>query len=536
MENKNNEYGYNGSSSSTHTDSFLEQEKRMEQSSVNNYYDVQPTNERQGSHSDLNSTEAEQSRYTSKSSQPGAYGFEMRQERESQSDTYNNSSYYDSARIGQAGMGSQHTENNHFQANQNQQPHIKIEKKKPRKNGFGIKMAKCAALALTFGLVGGGVFYGMGTAINNYSDEPTTQQQESIPVNTNESSKDIKPVTISGNTTVTNNVSQVVKKAMPSIVSITNLVKVPYNDFFSGEQVAEQPSAGSGIIVGKTDEVLYIATNNHVVAGDGSSITVNFIDDKQVAAEIKGTDPSTDLAVLSVPIKDIDKTTLDAIQVATLGNSDNLQVGEGAIAIGNALGYGQSVTTGIVSALDREVTVVDENTGQGTTNNLVQTDAAINPGNSGGALLNLNGEVIGINSVKYMEAGVEGMGYAIPIARAEPIINDLITREKVSESETAFLGISGLDMTKDIAAQYQIPEGVYIMKVTPGSAAETAGLLEGDVIVKFDGRKIGTQNELSERLTYYAAGTEVELTIMTLGDNKEYSEKTIKVTLGKRNP
>lgn len=285
--------------------------------------------------------------------------------------------------------------------------------------------------------------------------------------------------------------------------------------------------------MGQTDDEIYIATNNHVVA-NSNQLTVNFIDDQQVTAEIKGTDASTDLAVLAVKVKDIPSDTMKKIKVATVGNSDDIKVGQSVVAIGNALGYGQSVTTGVISAVDREVTVQDETTGASITNDLLQTDAAINPGNSGGALLNMNGEVVGINSVKYSDTQVEGMGYSIPISAAEPIINDLITREVVDESNSAFLGVAGQDVTVEVSQSFGMPEGLYITMVTENSAAAQAGIKNGDVITEFDGRKIKSMDSLQEIMQYYAAGSEVEVTLQ-INENGEWKEQKVTVTLGRKN-
>jgi serine protease Do len=408
------------------------------------------------------------------------------------------------------------------------EPQKKKREKKPRKKGFGVTMAKCVALALVFGLVGGTVSYGTGFAVKKITGESS----QTAAVQATGTDNNVKVTTTSSTkTTVVSDVSGVVDDVMPSIVSITNTTVQQYNTFW-GTLSQETPSAGSGIIVAQDDENLYIATNNHVVA-DSTDLTVCFVDDTTVAAEIKGTDASYDLAVVSVNISDIPADTLSAIKVATLGDSDSLKVGEPAIAIGNAMGYGQSVTTGVISALDREVSVED-NDGNVVTNNLVQTDAAINPGNSGGALLNINGEVIGINSVKYSDTDVEGMGFAIPISTAEPIINDLITREVVSESDSAYLGIQGVDVTDEVASSYNMPKGIYVNQVVSGSAAEQAGIQKGDIITSFDGREVDTMENLADRMQYYAAGTTVEITLQS-ADNGTYVERTISVTLGKKN-
>ena len=291
-------------------------------------------------------------------------------------------------------------------------------------------------------------------------------------------------------------------------------------------------SAGSGIIISQTKDEIYIATNNHVIA-NANQLTVNFADNQSVVAQVKGTDPSTDLAVISVAIKDIPAETMEKIKVATLGNSDDVRVGQGAVAIGNALGYGQSVTTGVVSALNREVTVEDER-GGAITNSLLQTSAAINPGNSGGPLVNMKGEVIGINSVKYNDTQVEGMGFAIPISTAEPIINDLITREIVDESNSSHLGVNGQDVTEGMSNSFGIPEGLYITYVEENSAAEQAGIRKGDVMTEFDGRKVRSRDGLEEILRYYAAGTEVTIKIQA-NRNGEWQEQELTAVLGKKN-
>lgn len=408
--------------------------------------------------------------------------------------------------------------------------------KKP--HGFGMTMAKCAALALVFGLVSGTVFYGTGLAFEHTSG---SKQNAKLETATGGSGKSDGTTTSSGSLSATNvstattvtDVSDIVENVMPSIVSITNMGQEEMGrDFFGRSYVQDTESAGSGIIIGQTEDEIYIATNNHVVA-NSTQLTVNFIDDQTVTAEIKGTDASTDLAVISVAVKDIPSETMEKIKVATLGNSDNIKVGESVVAIGNALGYGQSVTTGVISAVDREVTVQDENTGASITNDLIQTDAAINPGNSGGALLNMNGEVIGINSVKYSDTQVEGMGYSIPISAAEPIINDLITREVVDESNSAYLGVAGQDVTEELAQNFGMPEGLYVTLVKENSAAAQAGIKKGDVITAFDGREVKSMDGLQDIMQYYAAGTEVEVTIQT-NQNGEWQEQKVSVTLGKK--
>lgn len=415
-----------------------------------------------------------------------------------------------------------------------QKPPKKEKKKREKKpGGFGVKIAKCAALALVFGLVSGVVFEGVhyvsGELLGSSSDSSDTSGS----VLTQNDGDDSVRTTATSSTYVAMDVSDIVEEAMPAIVAITNVSQTEYQSFWGGRpQTYESTSCGSGIIVGQDDDNLYIATNNHVVEG-ATSLTVTFDDNSTVSAEVKGTDPSTDLAVVKVDRSSVEEETMNHIKVATLGNSDNLRVGEASIAIGNALGYGQSVTTGCISALDREVVVADSQSSTNYTAELIQTDAAINPGNSGGALLNAVGEVIGINSVKYSDTDVEGIGYAIPISTAAPIIEDLITKEKVDQSESAYLGIAGVDVTSDVSQTYNMPAGVYVAQVTEGSAAEKAGILKGDIITTFDGKEIGSMEELSNRLQYYKAGTTVDVTVQR-ADGGEYVEQVISVTLGKK--
>ena len=287
---------------------------------------------------------------------------------------------------------------------------------------------------------------------------------------------------------------------------------------------SEATASGSGIIISEDG---YIVTNNHVVEGS-IELKVTFADKETVKATVKGNDPGTDLAVITVKLSDMKKSTMEAIKVAVIGDSDKCKVGESVIAIGNALGYGQSVTTGVVSAMDRSVTV------ENISNTLMQTDAAINPGNSGGALLNSKGEVIGINSAKYSDTEVEGIGYAIPISDAQPIIEAIITRETVEESEKGYLGIYGSDITEDFSSVYNMPVGVYISELVRGGAAEKAGLVEGDIITSIEGFEVKTMTELQSQLQYYKAGKEVEIKAQVKEGGK-YVEKTFKVKLQKNN-
>ena len=315
---------------------------------------------------------------------------------------------------------------------------------------------------------------------------------------------------------------------MPSIVSITNMSIEEVQNFFGGVQEQQSESAGSGIIIGQNDSELLIVTNNHVVEGN-DTLTVTFIDEESVEANVKGTDANKDLAVVAVKLDDIPDSTMDKIAVATMGDSTEIQVGEPAIAIGNALGYGQSVTTGIISATERTMDGYD-----GT---LLQTDAAINPGNSGGALLNANGEVIGINTAKVAADSVEGMGYAIPISDASETITSLMNQEtktRVSEDEQGYIGIrSEADVTSDLAEMYNMPTGVYVSEVIDGGAAQKAGIERGSIITAINGTSVNGMTALQEQLQYYRAGETVTLTVATAGNNGEYQNADVEVTLGK---
>jgi len=408
----------------------------------------------------------------------------------------------------------------------------KKSKEKKASGGLGKKFAVCAALAVVFGLVAGITFQGVN-AIGNQINGTTEQKQVEIPSTettadaavADTTSADITPAAQTTASAGNYSVADVAANAMPSVVSISNLNIQEIQSFFGIEQY-ESESSGSGIIVGQNDEELLVATNNHVVSG-AKTITVTFIDETSVEAQIKGTDTDNDLAVVAVKISDISEETLSQIKVATIGSSDDLVVGEQVVAIGNALGYGQSVTSGYVSALNREVTV------DNVTANLIQTDAAINPGNSGGALLNMKGELIGINAVKFASSEVEGMGYAIPISTAEPILGDLMTREtrlQVADDKSSYLGISCREVTSESAQMYDLPSGVYVASVTEGSAAEKAGMKKGDIITSFDGTAISTYDELKATLKYYEAGETVDLVIKR-AENGEYKEQTITITL-----
>ena len=390
---------------------------------------------------------------------------------------------------------------------------------KPKK-GYAKKVALVVGAAVLFGAVGGvtmqGTSYLTGKLLgkNTKSTVGTTKTVSNAKLTTSTS-------------TVTSDVSDIVENTLPSIVSITNMSVQEVQNFFGGISQQESESAGSGIIISQNDSELLVVTNNHVVEGS-DTLTVTFNDGNSVDAQIKGTDSARDLAVVAVPLDKISDDTMNAIKVATLGDSDSLKVGEPAIAIGNALGYGQSVTTGIVSATGRTI--------DGFDGEYIQTDAAINPGNSGGALLNANGEVIGINSAKINSSAVEGMGFAIPISDASDVIQNLMnkeTRSKVSDEERGYLGIKGYDVSEEGAQMYNMPTGVYVKEVMSGGGDEKAGLTKGSIITGFEGSSISGMSSLQEQLQYYKAGEEVTLTVQIPDKNGEYTEKDIKVTLGK---
>ena len=412
----------------------------------------------------------------------------------------------------------------------------KKKHKKEKKPGKGT--GRSALNGLVFGLCAALIFCGV-VAVGNRTFLKPAQQETVASAETAETTDatdkkaDIPNTTTSTAQTVSQagsgySVSDIAKNCMPSIVAITTKGIEEVRSMF-GTQQRESEGAGSGIIVGKNDTELLIATNNHVVSG-AEEVSVCFDDseDSVVSAKVKGTDSSNDLAIVSVALSDISDDILSNIKIATIGDSSSVQVGDQVVAIGNALGYGQSVTTGIVSALDREVTI------DNVTSKLIQTDAAINPGNSGGALLNTAGEVIGINSVKYSDTSVEGIGYAIPMDTAKPIIEELITKEKVDESNSAYLGIAGVDVTSDVAKTYNMPTGVYVAQVMEGAAAEQAGIQKGDIITKFDGKDVTSMEELSSNMQYYAAGTTVDV-VIERSSNGQYEEQTISVILGKKN-
>ena len=390
---------------------------------------------------------------------------------------------------------------------------------KNNKNGMGKKAAKLVASAAVFGLVAGACFVGVSVAKDKLY--PSTADR----IETTSGTTSAKSETSSsGSSSSSSNVASVVNEVKPSVVSITSTIQ---SSNYYGFGTQESEGAGSGFIVAKTKDNLMIATNNHVVS-DATSLTVGFADDTTAKATVVGTDSSADLAVISVKIKDIKDSTASKIKVATLGSSDDLKVGEEVVAIGNALGYGQSVTTGVVSAKNREVSLTDG------TMNLLQTDAAINPGNSGGVLINMDGQVVGINNAKLEDTSVEGMGYAIPITTAKTILTDLMNASSVSTKDAAFLGVVGRDINESYSSALGIPSGIYVSQVVSGSPAEKAGISAGDVITKFEGNNVSTMSGLKEKLALKKANTKVKITFKRANQSGTYEEKTVTVTLGKK--
>lgn len=413
----------------------------------------------------------------------------------------------------------------YYQPDQDENNYYQPEDKSPykKKNNKKVpKWAKIVALGLAVGLIAGA-----GFQTSNFLVGKVFGTTENGAASTDQEVGSAKLTSGSGEA-VNSDIAEITKNAMPTVVSITNMSVTQVQSFFGGVQEQESESAGSGIIVSQTDTELLILTNNHVVEGN-DTLTVSFIDEESVEANIKGTDSARDLAVIAVELSDIKESTKNEIAVAQMGDSTQLQVGEQVIAIGNALGYGQSVTTGIVSAKERQLDGIDSN--------LIQTDAAINPGNSGGALLNVNGEVVGINTAKVATDAVEGMGYAIPISDAQDVITELMnqkTKTKVSEEDRGYLGIQGVDVSEDSAQMYGMPTGVYVSEVSSGSGAKKAGITKGSIITSLEGNSIDGMTALQEQLQYYAVGDKVKVTLQVPENNGEYKEQTVEVTLGER--
>lgn len=408
--------------------------------------------------------------------------------------------------------------------------------KTPKKKKEHKKMPKAVAvtgLALMFGVVSSATFLTTNYVGTKVLKLGTTQKSTST---TSTSAVTSNASLTKTSSVVTSDVSSVVENVMPSIVSITNMSVQEVQNYFGGTSKQESESAGTGIIISQNDSELLVVTNNHVVAGS-DTLTVTFADGNSVEANIKGTDSEYDVAVVAVPLDSISEDTKKAISVATLGDSTELKVGEPAIAIGNALGYGQSVTTGVISALNRSVSETDQTTGETTESSvkLIQTDAAINPGNSGGALVNASGEVIGINSSKLVGDSVEGVGYAIPISDVSDLIENLMNQEtktKVAEADQGAIGIKGMSVSTEYSQQLNMPEGVYVSEVTKGGGAEKAGMTRGCIITGINGTTVSSMDDLQEQLQYYAKGDEVELTSQVPQSNGEYQEQSVNVTLG----
>ena len=415
---------------------------------------------------------------------------------------------------------------------------LQIPAEPQKASGGNSIFKKAVAIALAgvlFGCAAGGTMAGVNALTNRSASvkEETVSgigQAESAAEESQSHEAVIPTAAVAeAGASIGNDVSGIVEEAMPSVVAINSKMVITQNDFFFGPQKYEASGSGSGIIVGENDAELLLATNNHVVA-DSEDLQVTFVDGSTASAQVKGTDPDMDLAVVSVKLADIGADTRKAIKVASLGDSNALKLGEGVVAIGNALGEGQSVTVGYVSALNKEIPI------EGSTRKLIQVDAAINPGNSGGALLNMRGELIGINSAKLASTEIEGIGYAIPISEAKDIMNNLMTREtrdQVPENEQGYIGIQLQNIDSTMAKAYGMPEGIYVFKIVEGGAASRSDLRERDIITKFDGQTVKTGEELQKMLTYYRGGETVTLTVQSLEDGK-YVERQVEVTLGLR--
>ena len=422
-------------------------------------------------------------------------------------------------------------------------------------NSFQKKAGATIALAVIFGLVAAVVFQAANFAADRFlnTGKSSVQIKTTDSVDLQETASDDSTADKVLSDSENGTVAAVAQASMPSVVAITTVSVQEIPSFFGySSHQYKSASTGSGIIVGDNDDELLIATNNHVVDG-ATTLSVCFIGDDvanaetetvnagdngdlnvedAVSAKIKGTDADNDLAVVAVKKSDIPEDTLNQIKIAQIGSSDDLAVGQQVVAIGNALGYGQSVTSGWISALNRTISTDDGTNSTG----LIQTDAAINPGNSGGALLNMKGELIGINSAKYADSAVEGMGYAIPISKAKPILEELMnreTREKVDDSKKGYLGVSLANLTTEAIEMYNMPTGAFVRNVEDDSPAQEAGICKGDIIVKFDGQKVSDGDDLLDKLQYYKSGEKIEA-VIARATNGEYEENTIELTLGTR--
>ena len=416
----------------------------------------------------------------------------------------------------------------------NQKPPKAKKPKQPGSVSTGKKIAFCIACAVIFGVVSGICFQGVRYVTNRFLPT-TTSSTTKLQSTTDGKSASTAQSTSSPSTTQTGttDVSGIAEQTMPAIVAITSTSQgANYYDLFGQQyQGQDTTSAGSGFIVGQNDKELLIATNNHVIEG-AKTISVQFIDEQIYEATVKGTDSSNDLAVIAVQTSKIKESTMNKIRVADLGDSSKIKVGEMAVAIGNALGYGQSVTVGYISAKDREISESESGSSSSSSSNTIkaiQTDAAINPGNSGGALINMQGQVIGINSAKIAASEVEGVGYAIPISVAKPIIEDLMNKENLKDSEKGYLGISGRTVSDEMAA-YNMPNGVYVAEVSKNGAADKAGIQKGDIITSINNMEVRSIESLQEKANSYKKGTQVEI-ILQRSDSGTYKEKKVKVTL-----
>lgn len=440
---------------------------------------------------------------------------------------------YDSAYSQQNSYGYVNNEDNN---NEGRNEETGRKNSRARRKGSVFKrVVGISAAALLFGTVAGGTMFGVNNLATNLiqtEEETVAHSKKASEVSTVELKEASTAVTTANSSSPTvADVSPIVESAMPSVVAIKGTTSVEAYSWFGEDQSYDAASSGSGIIIGKNDTELLIVTNNHVVE-DTKDLSVVFIDNEEVKAAIKGRDSDNDIAIIAVKLEDIKPETIEKIAVAQMGDSDELKVGQGVVAIGNALGYGQSVTVGYVSALDREVTTKDS-----SIKNLLQTDAAINPGNSGGALLNMSGEVIGINTAKYASTEVEGMGYAIPISKVKDIIADLSSKEtrsdKVDEAKQGYLGIQGKNIGEEVAEAYDMPRGVYVYKIVENSSAANSDLREKDIITKIDAQSVKSMEDLKDILSYYKSGEKIKLTVQRLNDST-YEEKEIEITLSDR--
>lgn len=484
-----------------------------------------------------NGGETEEKRRGSGSSDPNGYGYRGGQSGEGNGFGYRNGQY-----DGFGGAG--------YQGNAGQEG--RERRRKPHKKKSGARVAAAVLLLLVFiGFCGGISWLAVNSleervtgagALQEEAAGPEQNPEETVPPEPKEEQEEAKePETAGGQiasagtieesgnvTVVVTDVTDVVDKVMPACVSITNSYTELFEDIWGQSYSRDEEASGSGIIIGENEEELLVVTNNHVVDG-ANTLLVQFIDGEVVEAQVKGVDSTVDLAVVAIRLDDIKSETRDAIRIAQMGDSDNLKIGEPAIAIGNALGYGQSVTAGVISALNRTLEVSET----GTSNALIQTDAAINPGNSGGALLNIRGEVVGINSNKIGSYVVEGMGYAIPISTAKPIIEELMTHEtrsRVADADKGYLGISCINVTGEITETFGMPEGIFVAQVYEGTGADRAGLVRGDIITAVEGTTVRNQEELTGQLGYYKAGETVKITIMQ-GSPNGFQPKDVQVTL-----